>query len=81
MGFFRILKTQVFSPLMLPARLWQSTGPRVGRPDRSIDVHKVVHADQPLEPVDRVVDRLQVPHSRVGAVDRMVDRQAQRSKI
>ena len=27
MGFFRILKTQVFSPLLLPARLWRSTGP------------------------------------------------------
>ena len=84
MGFFRILKTQVLSPDLLPARLWRSTGPRVGRPD----VHKDVHADQPLEPVDRAVDRLQVPHSRVGAVDRTVDReqgtvdrQAQRSKI
>jgi len=29
---------------------------------------------QPLRPVDRAVDRLQVPHSRVGAVDRTVDR-------
>ena len=38
-------------------------------------MHKVVHADQPLGPVDRAVDRLQVPHSRVGAVDRMVDRE------
>ena len=75
MRFFRKLKTQVFSPLMLPVRLWRSTGPRVGRSDRSTDVHKVMNADQPLEPVDRAVDRLQVPHSRVGAVDRTVDRE------
>ena len=38
-------------------------------------MHKVVHADQPLGPVDRAVDRLQVPHSRVGAVDLTVDRE------
>ena len=38
-------------------------------------MHKVVHADQPLEPVDRAVDWLQLPHSRVGAVDRTVDRE------
>ena len=50
----------------------RSTGPRVGRPDRSTDVHKDVHTDQPLGPVDR----LQVPHSQVGAVDRTVDRKA-----
>ena len=76
MGFFRILKTQVFSPLMLPTRLWRSTGPVDRTQSRSTDVHKVVHADQLLGPVDQAVDRLQVPHSRVGAVDRTVDREA-----
>ena len=44
--------------------------------DRSTDVHKVMHAGHPLGPVDRAVDRLQVPHSRVGAADRTVDREA-----
>ena len=39
-------------------------------------MHKVVHADLPLGTVDRAVNRLQVPHSRVGAVDRTVDREA-----
>ena len=38
-------------------------------------MHKDVHADQPLRPVDRAVDRLQVPHSRVGAIDQTVDRE------
>ena len=79
-GIFRIFKNPVSDPEpSLPGsggRPARSTGPRVGRPDRSTDVHKVVHADQLLEPVDRAVDRLQVPHSRVGAVDRTVDREA-----
>ena len=38
-------------------------------------MHKSVHADLPLGLVDRTVDRLQVPHSRVGAVDRTIDRE------
>ena len=44
----------------------RSTGP--------VDRHARGRAhSQPLRPVDRAVDRLQVPHSRVGAVDRTVD--------
>ena len=69
----------------------------VGQPDRSTDVHKDVHADLPLGispldgrrsslksnlvPVDRAVDRLQVPHSRVGAVDQTVDREAWHGRL
>ena len=39
-------------------------------------MHKDVHAGQPLRLVDRAVDRLKVPHSQVGTVDRTVDREA-----
>ena len=71
---FLEIKIPSFSVLecLLPGsggRPGRSIGPRVDRPDQSTDVHKDVHADQPLGPVDR----LQVPHSRVGAVDRTVD--------
>ena len=95
MGFNWIIKTQVSNPINSSARLWRSTGPRVDRPDRSTDVHKDVHAGQPLGPVDRLksahsrvdpvyraVDR---PESRcslvLGTVDQAVDRQAQRSNF
>ena len=80
MGCYFKIKTQVSSPEKLPARLWRSTGPVDRTKSRStgpIDRRaQNVHADQPLGPVDRAVDRLQVPHSRVGAVDRPVDRKA-----
>ena len=69
MGFFRIILNPVFWPrTMLPG-----SG---SRPGRSTDVHKTCTLGQPLGLVDRAVDRLQVPHSRVGAVDRSVDRKA-----
>ena len=38
----------------------------VGRPDRSTDVHKDVHAGQLVWPIDRAVDRLKSTHSRVA---------------
>ena len=54
--------------------------PRVGhlqsvdRPKWQVRVHILVHVGQVLDPVNRAVDRLQVPHSRVGTVDWTVDR-------
>ena len=51
-------------------RSGRSTGPVVGRPDRSTDVHETCTRAKLAWPVDRAVDRLKSPHSRVGAVDR-----------
>ena len=75
MEFFSKIKTKFFCPRTVPARLWRSTEPvdRTGPVDRRA---QNVHAGLPLGPVDRAVDRLQAPHSRVGAVDRTVDREA-----
>ena len=72
MGFNWIIKTQFSSSENQPCQARRSTGPIDRTQSRSTDVHKDVHADQPLRPVDR----LKVPHSRVGAVDRTVDREA-----
>ena len=61
-----------------PARLWRSTGP-VDRP-RSRSTGLVDRRaqgcarSQPFRLVDRAVDRLKSTHSRVGPVDRVVDR-------
>ena len=75
MGFFRILKTQVFSLYLLPARLWRSTGPVDRTQSRStgpVDRRaQNVHAGLPIKPVDRAVDR---PESRCSLVQGPVDR-------
>ena len=56
------------------ARLWRSTGPGAGQPERSTGRAQECALGRVSWPVDRAVDRLKATHSRVGPVDRTVDR-------
>ena len=73
-GFYWRLNDQVFSSKISAGSHWQSTGPVVGRSDRSTDVHEMCTKEQPCRLVDCTVDRLKAPNSRVLPVDRAVDR-------
>ena len=64
---FQVLKMSLPGSGGRPGR---SVGPVVGRPDRSTDVHETCTKAKLAWPVDRAVDWLKSPHSRVGAVDR-----------
>jgi len=68
--FIRVKKIR-FQLLKFLAR---STGPGVGRPNRSTDMHERHAQASHSRPVDRTVDRLKAPNSRVLAGDRAVDR-------
>ena len=66
-GIYLIIKRPVFKSCILPCQALEVD--RDGRSDRSTDVHETCTKAKLAWPVDR----LKLPHSRVGAVDQAVD--------